>query len=53
MTFGIHCDTSLAIADAIIARRPFTALRMSDGEKLSQPVTLHTLNAPYHPRAAA
>lgn len=53
MTFGIHCDTSLAIADAIIARRPFTALRMSDGAKMRQPVTLHTLNAPFHPRAAA
>jgi hypothetical protein len=53
MTFGTRCDTSLAIADAIINRRPFTALRMSDGTKMEKPVTLHTLNAPYHPRAAA
>jgi len=53
MLFGTHCDTSLAIAEAIISRRPFTALRMSDGEKMRQPVTLNTHYAPYHPRVAA
>lgn len=46
MTFGTHCDTSLAIADALINRRSFTALRMSDGTK----VTPHTVN--YRPAMA-
>lgn len=46
MLFGTHCDTSLAIAEAIISRRPFTALRDSEGTKLQHPRTLHSLNVP-------
>lgn len=53
MIFGLHCDTSLAIADAIITRRPFTAIRMSDGQKMREPLTLHLQMRPFHPKAAA
>lgn len=47
MTFGTHCDTSLAIADALINRRAVTFLRLSTGEKLG---TAHTMN--YRPAMA-
>lgn len=47
MLFGTHCDTSLAIADALVARRSFTFIRLSTGEK----VTPNTVN--YRPAMAA
>lgn len=45
--FGSHCNTSLAIFDALAARRALTFLRLSTGEKLSTP---HTVN--YRPAMA-
>lgn len=45
--FGAHCDTSLAIFDALVARRAVTFIRLSTGEKLRTP---HTVN--YRPAMA-
>lgn len=40
MSFGTHCDTSLAIFEALVARRPFTAIRLSAGGVLANPVRM-------------
>lgn len=47
MTFGIHCDTSLAIADALSFQKAVTIIRMSDGTKVKP----YTVN--YRPAMAA
>lgn len=40
MSFGTHCDTSLALFEALVDRRPFTAIRLSTGQPLSHPVRM-------------
>jgi len=40
MSFAAHCDTSLALFEAMVARRPFTAVRLSTGEVLNHPVRM-------------